>query len=186
MNGVWAHSFGLIFCIIKAIAWCHVLAARSKQVGAIVGAAGQGAPAANPAADMPPSVGASSSGHDAAPPVPAAVAARPPRIARRIEWGGFQLAPIVTDEVTVGYGATCGRHLDPEDSLKCKIQLSLGKDGRFSEDEARVRVKFWCIRGMDAAVDDHATPRSHHVSIKPRQLEVTMSEAEMDLFVGMV
>lgn len=105
---------------------------------------------------------------------------------RGVEWGVFQVAPIVAGGIMTGYGATCGRHTDPGDipHVKCKIQLSFGKDGRFSEQEARQRVKRWCLLGFDADMEDHVDRRTHHLSMKPRRLVLDMTEADMDNLAG--
>lgn len=103
-------------------------------------------------------------------------------------FGPFQVAPIVSHGKTIGYGATCKRHQNPGDtrSTVCRTHLDLGKREPLSIDEARLRVKFWCIRGVQLHDDilKSSHPRTTHKEMLPRHLDLTMSEAEMDAFVA--
>lgn len=122
------------------------------------------------------------------PPVPDADLDGVPRERRFESFGRFKVAPVFSHGELYGYGATCGLHTDPSDKkgTQCKVQLPLGKRSPLSPEEARRRVKFWCVLGLKrhAEIQKDDKPRSKHLSMKPRSLEVTMSEREMDDFVA--
>ena len=106
------------------------------------------------------------------------------RATRGLDWGPFKLAPVFSAGIMTGYGATCGRHHDAADgpSTTCKIQVTFGKV-LMSEAEARLRVKLWCIAGVDIP-DGDAFARTLHLQVKPRHLDINMSEDEADRVIA--
>ena len=87
-------------------------------------------------------------------------------------WGScpaFQLAPIHADGslVPTGWGAICGRHVDPgRPNLQCKKAMS---NRGLSDEECQLRLKRWLVQGLD----DQAwgsNKREAHVSMGGAQM----------------
>lgn len=108
-----------------------------------------------------------------------------PRQRRGQAWGPFQIAPIMSHGLQVGWGATCNRHVDLDDrpGTRCKIQLPYGKAAPLADAECRMKVKYWCIVGLEPEIAVAAQPRKEHLKRRPRFLVPTMTEAQMDDFV---
>jgi hypothetical protein len=68
-------------------------------------------------------------------------------------WGPFSIAPVYKKDVHVGWGATCGMHLDAGNMLECKRQLTLGEN---SDAECVSKLKEWLLNGapIEAAATD--------------------------------
>lgn len=146
--------------------------------------------------ELVPSASASASGsvveHPPPPPQPIADAApRPaqavrqgPRSKRGTAFGPFAVAEVSLRGAIVGYGATCGRHrnLGEGAGVQCKVQCLFGKVDPLSADECRARVKDWCLKGLDISRGDPCG-RQAHLSLRPRYLEISRTEAEMDASV---
>lgn len=108
-----------------------------------------------------------------------------PRQARGHDWGPFKIAPIFSKGVHTGFGATCGKHHNEGDTpaTRCKTHLVFGTaNNRLSHDECRARVKLWCLRGRQIP-ETESMGRDWHLSLKPRFLDIDMTEAEMDRLV---
>jgi hypothetical protein len=147
-------------------------------------AAGAPAAAGDPAAGAP-AAGASAAAADDLPAVPAPPAEpRRPRLRRGVAFGPFAIATVSLHGEIIGYGATCGRHLNARDKpgTQCKIQLPFGKVNPLSHAECRARVKEWCLRGLGIPAGDPAA-RDIHLSFRPRDLDLPHSEAEMEAMV---
>ena len=80
---------------------------------------------------------------EAAPQLPRAlVRARPGDNA--FKWGRFSIARVNNFGVQIGWGLTCGKHLDVgESGTPCKIQMTYGQRGLFSDDDIILRLKRW-------------------------------------------
>ena len=132
--------------------------------------------------------GASSSGGPPPPPPPPPAADPRPRRAGRVRrgvaWGPFEVAPIMRGPVAVGYGGTCKKHNNDGDCPEtvCKVHLEQGKRNPLTLDECRHRVKYWLYIGIGLA-NDAKDSRKRHLDFRPRHLELTMSEAELDALV---
>jgi hypothetical protein len=103
--------------------------------------------------------------------------ARVARAARSIPFGPFDIAPVVRQTLTVGWGATCGLHLDSADHAKacCKKQLAFSS---MSEVECRSRIKLWLLKGLE--IDPHSEDqRTTHRETRPQDLEL-IPEADID------
>ena len=76
---------------------------------------------------------------------------------------------------------TCKLHTR---SGRCNKSLTLGV--QFTEEEATLRIKEWCARGLDIADSDKA--RSEHMAINPRNFRASdvRNAAELDRLVGAV
>lgn len=102
---------------------------------------------------------------------------------RAIEWGPFQLAPIVSEGVQTGWGATCKKHCNAADlptTTCCKKQVPYGSGDRFVDDATCLRLaKTWLVLGLMEVSADSATQRRDHVKINPR-LYPSMTDAELD------
>lgn len=110
-----------------------------------------------------------------------------PRLKRAHAWGIFEVAEVRSHGELIGFGGNCRRHCNPDDGPRtiCKVQLTFGKSNPLSVEETRCRVKFWCILGWLQHGELEATPapRTSHLALRPRDLDVTMTEVEMDAFV---
>ena len=79
----------------------------------------------------------------------------------------------------VGYGVTCGCHLNKYDSpnTECKRQLFLGKEP-MTETECRARLKAWLLLGADIPMGPDS--REQHMQIMPRGISPLEEEAVYD------
>lgn len=108
---------------------------------------------------------------------------RGPRESRSTAWGPFTVAPIVPigqplSNLT-GWGVTCFHHSNAgEGDDVCKRQLMLGKRNPMTSDECRTRLKKWLLLGTVIAPGPES--RTEHMSIKPRDVDISEGEAEMD------
>ena len=82
----------------------------------------------------------------------------------------FTLAPVHTRGVHTAWSATCNLHV--LEGQRCNINLTMGTC--FTEDEAKRRVKKWCLLGPDIA--DGPGARKRHMDKKPR----TFNAASLD------
>jgi hypothetical protein len=91
-----------------------------------------------------------------------------PRGSRGDPGGPFSVAPIVRHGVQIGWGGTCGVHVNTTDArgAQCKIQLTYGiGSSPIPDAECRQRMKAWLLAGLDVDVDDPRA-RTQHVSNK--------------------
>ena len=82
-----------------------------------------------------------------------------------IEWwdGRFPFAKIVTNSVVVGYGVTCGLHVNRNglcDGTLCKKSVYIGQTG-LSEDDARLRLNRWLVYATFHDLDPEQQRQSH-------------------------
>ena len=62
------------------------------------------------------------------------------------------------------------------------LAAGCGKRNPLTLDECRHRVKYWLYIGIGLA-NDAKDSRKRHLDFRPRHLELTMSEAELDALV---
>ena len=63
----------------------------------------------------------------------------------------------------------------------CKRQLHMGKEGGLSSAECRTRLKKWLLLGIPISQGPEA--RTDHFKLRPRPLDISEGEAEMDVVV---
>ena len=94
-------------------------------------------------------------------------------------WHGCKLAPVRSNGVEIGWGATCGRHLNDDDHHKagCKKQLLFGMGGnQITPARAQHLVKQWVVTEPPVS----ARTRSAHVQMNPRIDFEPMTEAAVE------
>ena len=113
-----------------------------------------------------------------------------PREPRGVPWGKseagrplFVLAPAYKNGSLSAVTVTCNLHV--RDGRRCNKSLTLG--ACFSEDEARWRIKAWCVAGLDLPDGDGA--RQTHMDptfFNPRAVDVAdlKSQEELDVLVN--
>ncbi len=106
---------------------------------------------------------------------------RGPRVARQERWGPFLLAEIWSRGVHVGFGATCGRHLNAGSQAVCKKQLRFCE---LSPEETKRLVKGWCLIGDEIPRDD-VRGKSRHIDVDRRAIQL-LSDAELDRRLGRI
>ena len=79
----------------------------------------------------------------------------------------FTLAPVYSRGVITSWSATCRRH--QSDGRRCNKSLTFG--AVFSEDEAKRRIKRWCLQGL--GIPDEAGGRDRHMNINPRRFRAS-------------
>ena len=67
--------------------------------------------------------------------------------------------------------------------MVCKVHLEQGKRNPLTLDECRHRVKYWLFMGIGLPADAHDS-RTQHKRQYARNLELTLSEAELDAMVN--
>jgi hypothetical protein len=77
----------------------------------------------------------------------------------------------------IGWGATCGLHLNVGDSNKCKTTLNYRG---LSDAEVQLRLKRWLALGVDISVHD-LDGRTQHKAVLPYSLVAGLSLEELDL-----
>ena len=98
---------------------------------------------------------------------PAGYAPRP-RESRGEPFGSlFTLASVHPGGVITAWSATCRRH--QSDGHRCNTSLTFGEV--FSEDEAKRRIKRWCLQGLE--IPDEAGGRDRHMKINPRRFRAS-------------
>ena len=132
-----------------------------------------GAPAPPGAAEAP--AGGAAPHDGAAPPVAAL-----PRAPRGNDWPGrqkFPLAVVASGGLIKAWSARCNIH--KHDGERCNKRLNMGEV--FTSDEARRRIKEWCMRGV--AIPDGPGGRAEHMRIQPRNFAPgeVRTEAALDL-----
>ena len=102
------------------------------------------------------------------------------RSARQQQWGPFMLAVACPKGVPNAWTATCTLH---KFGGRCNKSLSFA-NGSMTSDEARCRIKKWCLVGCD--IPDNAGAREEHMSENPRKYagEDVLSEAQYDQLVA--
>ena len=110
---------------------------------------------------------------------PAAPAPLGPRDDRALPWGtSWVLAEVHPHGVFKAWSARCFLH-----GGNCNKTLNMGH--QFTQEEAKLRIQEWCIRGLDIAEGPNA--RTDHMDMKPRVFlgaEVRSSE-ELTRVAGM-
>lgn len=127
------------------------------------------------------SAASSSAGPMAAAPPPPLAPAPPARARQRREeqFGPWTIAPIVSHEVQVGWGATCKGHVNHGDAVACKKQLIYGSVVPLPDAECKRRVKAWLLAGVGIPFDNpDGNARGLHLAVAPRDLPL-VSDAEM-------
>ena len=109
---------------------------------------------------------------------------RPAREKRGIAWGPFSIAQVYSNGAHIGWGATCGQHVDETSgTLQCKKQLSMGTGRKMSSADAQSRIKLWLLEGCSIPYNlKKGSPvgsRSQHVRIDARTLPV-LSDQELE------
>ena len=94
---------------------------------------------------------------------------------RATPWGPFSLASVWSKGKQIGWGATCGRHSNPDDadhpSTQCKKMITYGEEG-ISDDVCILKWKRWLHFGYWMTAEELGDrPRTKHVSIGARTLE---------------
>jgi hypothetical protein len=92
------------------------------------------------------------------------------------KWGPFLMSKLRPNGVFSGWGATCGRHVDPGCMRRCKTSIEFGKEGLSSED-CQLRLKRWLILGHDL---DRRTGDDGHMSVKARQCTEGLSLEDLE------
>ena len=143
---------------------------------------GQGG-AAQPAVDG--ATGHAAPGHGGAVP-PAAEGAvlvervRGPRHVRAEAWGPFQLARVYARGTPLGWGATCGRHLNAGgDAACCKKQVAHGAE-HFSDGDCRRKLKRWLLMGLDIPEEGEDCRTQHLNCARLRALDPRGTEDDLD------
>lgn len=106
------------------------------------------------------------------PPPPAPVgllafgAERAARGSRAVRWGPFQIAEVYLHGEHVGFGATCGRHLDTERSSEtaCKKSVRWCAEG-LTPEQCIVRLKRWLLAGFEQEASWGDRARAMHVAL---------------------
>jgi hypothetical protein len=95
-------------------------------------------------------------------------------------WGPFSIAQIRLQGVKIGWGITCGKHVDvgSDSTTSCKTSLTFGKDA-LSDDDCILRLKRWCLTEPPPRADG-LMRKSHINDIKARSLSEGASEKELD------
>ena len=167
-------------------------ARHAAEVQAVPSAEAGGAPLDVPeAASPPPDVPAADPPPAAAPEEVAnvgpageaasAAAAVVARLARGVPCGQFIIAGAHRRGTLEAVTCTCLLHKQGD---RCNKSLTLGY--MYTEEEAIMRIKEWCARGLD--IEDSATARKEHMAINPRNFRVSdlRSVAELERLVGPV
>ena len=81
------------------------------------------------------------------------------------------MAEVARRGVIVGWGATCGRHVndaeDPDDHTQCKKQLTFGKSRKLTEEQCKIGLKRWLLLGLFVEPSDQE--RTDHVNMCARK-----------------
>ncbi len=167
-----------------------------RRVAAGAAAPAQEAPENGEAAPRTPPVGPEPEGPVVAAPPPAAevpaagpaaeVPAAGPvgdpviRVARGVSWGpNFALARTHRGGTLESVTVTCLCH--HTEGLRCNKSVTLGT--RYTEEAATLRIKEWCIRGLD--IPDGVGARAQHMRMRPHWADADIrTGAELDASAG--
>jgi hypothetical protein len=146
-------------------------------------------PAAQPWAVLAPGFPGGLGGEAAAAAAGAEGGLRVARGSRAVQWGCFQIAAIYLQGEHVGFGATCGRHLDTARATdtQCKKSVRWGLEG-LAPEQCVLRLKRWCLAGFEQEGNWGDCPRTRHVALGGAGLRAFADgpgEAELDELLAM-
>lgn len=95
-----------------------------------------------------------------------------------MKWGPFSIARVFMHGAQIGWGCTCGLHLNHSDKkgTRCKKQLLYGQ-AQLTDAACIARLKCWLLSGFVLGASD--SMRSDHVRVDARALEPPPDD-EMD------
>lgn len=144
---------------------------------------------AQPPAVLPAGLPGGPGGQAAAAAAEAEGGLRAARGSRAVQWGCFQIAAIYLHGEHVGFGATCGRHLDTvrASDTQCKKSVRWGLEG-LAPDQCVLRLKRWCLAGFEQEAHWGDCTRTRHVALGGAGLRAFADgpgEAELDELLAM-
>ena len=77
--------------------------------------------------------------------------------------------------IVKAWSATCLLH--DADGMRCNKSLNMGTE--FTDEQARRRIKEWCLQG--AMIPDEYGMRKRHMDIQPREFSDEQLRSEADL-----
>ena len=172
----------------------HIVGGSSSSTSKGGGSSSSGLAPADGGQPAPPANGdqpaPSADGGHSAPPAgggpPVALAGG--RGSRRIAWGPFSYSSVMDNKAgrQIGWGASCGRHFNPEDGARacCKKMITYGKEN-LSDEFCILQLKRWIYSGIQMTPEQlGAAPRTFHVSRIDARTVDGPSEAWLDAWAA--